>query len=680
MTLYTQFESSFSKVLNRLSMRKRILFIVLFPVFWLTLGSVIEFRDVSNAGEEGQLKIIETIAAEVKSVLSIEFYERYRDVKSLAMNEGLISGDQKSREVLLDKFVKLYYDYDIVVFTDLTGKPLAINQKNKKGQKISSSRLYSKNYKNSEWFKNVIAGRLSEDPSKKLTGVFYQDAYVDQDMNAVLGLSDHLVTSFSTLVTSPSGEPFGVLHAKANFHWVESQLLHIYHVMKQDDMTTAQISLFNKAGQLIADLDGRRGSDSLVLDQNFETSILKTTIKDLGSEFEKIADTHERQAQFTENKKKDILQIAAYSPVEDEKFLNSIGWQVFVKVDAEEIMDQLFAAELRFIVTLFIVTFISIIFAIIVARVFNRSLDSTSVTLSTGSQQLANSVKALNERTLSLDQTVHSQSTAAQQTASAIHEISAMSQQNVNKVGQAQELGRVCLDASNQANTSITHLKKNMELMKQSDDDLGKQVESTLAEMEGLVGSVKEIAEKTSKINDIVFQTKLLSFNASVEAARAGEHGKGFSVVAEEVGQLANNSGMAAAEISSIVEKSLTSVSSLVEKNRKDLKVKLEQTEKIANDSYESTLGVAEKLQIISNKIKGLEKVIDEVNSASTEQSKGVSEVNTALSQINEGTQDTIQGVSSNKLITTDLQALVTELQTQAHNMESLMNGNKKAS
>ena len=57
-------------------------------------------------------------------------------------------------------------------------------------------------------------------------------------------------------------------------------------------------------------------------------------------------------------------------------------------------------------------------------------------------------------------------------------------------------------------------------------------------EIQEIVKVIAEIGNKTKVINDIVFQTKLLSFNASVEAARAGENGKGFAVVAEEVGKL----------------------------------------------------------------------------------------------------------------------------------------------
>jgi methyl-accepting chemotaxis protein len=76
------------------------------------------------------------------------------------------------------------------------------------------------------------------------------------------------------------------------------------------------------------------------------------------------------------------------------------------------------------------------------------------------------------------------------------------------------------------------------------------QINYSNEQMSEIVKVIQEIETKTKVINDIVFQTKLLSFNASVEAARAGEQGKGFAVVAEEVGNLAQMSGNAAKEIS----------------------------------------------------------------------------------------------------------------------------------
>ena len=82
--------------------------------------------------------------------------------------------------------------------------------------------------------------------------------------------------------------------------------------------------------------------------------------------------------------------------------------------------------------------------------------------------------------------------------------------------------------------------------------------------LEQLIQVIEDIQGKTKVINDIVFETRLLSFNASIEAARAGSHGKGFAVVAEEVGKLASVSGKAAEEINALLANSTHQVKDMV--------------------------------------------------------------------------------------------------------------------
>lgn len=81
----------------------------------------------------------------------------------------------------------------------------------------------------------------------------------------------------------------------------------------------------------------------------------------------------------------------------------------------------------------------------------------------------------------------------------------------------------------------------------------GQAANTKLGRLVGLIASIKN---KTKVIDDLVFESRLLSFNASIEAARAGVHGKGFSVVAEEVGKLASMSGKAADEIRTLLDSS----------------------------------------------------------------------------------------------------------------------------
>jgi len=124
------------------------------------------------------------------------------------------------------------------------------------------------------------------------------------------------------------------------------------------------------------------------------------------------------------------------------------------------------------------------------------------------------------------------------------------------------------------------------------------------------VHAMKSIAEKISIIEEIAYQTNLLALNAAIEAARAGEHGKGFAVVAAEVRKLAERSQIAAQEIGTL-----------------------------AAHSVGTAEHAGEALRALVPSIKKTAELVQEVATASREQSAGVSQVNSAMGQVDQVTQ-----------------------------------------
>lgn len=184
-----------------------------------------------------------------------------------------------------------------------------------------------------------------------------------------------------------------------------------------------------------------------------------------------------------------------------------------------------------------------------------------------------------------------------------------------NKVKNAKTTSEENIQLTKQGRDLISNMNNSIKEINNSKDDLEIQLKQNSEEMKKIIAIIQDISEKTKIINDIVFQTKLLSFNASVEAARAGEHGKGFAVVAEEVGNLAKMSGDAALEVEGIVQKSTTLVDEIIEKTIKKTEIIVDHTSKNVSESSE----IAKKINdIFSNMSSSADLIGNTINEATS--------------------------------------------------------------
>jgi methyl-accepting chemotaxis protein len=275
----------------------------------------------------------------------------------------------------------------------------------------------------------------------------------------------------------------------------------------------------------------------------------------------------------------------------------------------------------------------------------------------------------------------------SQDQSSAIHETSAALEELTQMVARTAELAAKSRNKSEncerEAETGLgkigTLLTSIDKVDKSSQVTLG-QVDQANQNFQELLDLFNEITSKTQVINDIAFQTKLLSFNASVEAARAGEHGRGFAVVAEEVGKLAISVSGAAGEINSLLNSSSERMSEMISTNRKGLeKAKDESTiELVSSKSLASECHVFfESLSRLVTEING---EVAQIASAAGEQRSGIVEITRAVTQISMSNEDNVKNANSIFELSHRLSDVVGELTTSNVELDVLLQGKSRDS
>lgn len=279
------------------------------------------------------------------------------------------------------------------------------------------------------------------------------------------------------------------------------------------------------------------------------------------------------------------------------------------------------------------------VFAYLFSRSLTRTLVSvierlerSSVEMDAASTHSAATASVLSESSVG-------QASSLQETMASAEEIAAMVDQNAESAAKAKEVVEQNATATTEGSRNVAEMLVSISDIKATNDQILDQMESSNKEFSNIVKIISEIGDKTKVINDIVFQTKLLSFNASVEAARAGEHGKGFAVVAEEVGNLAQMSGNAAKEITDMLENSIRKVNEIVDETTK----RVDELVEIGKDKISMGESTAQKcrqaLERVAANAVTVTQMVTEISNASREQSQGVQEINKAIALLDQTTQ-----------------------------------------
>lgn len=314
------------------------------------------------------------------------------------------------------------------------------------------------------------------------------------------------------------------------------------------------------------------------------------------------------------------------------------------------------------------------------ARSLALKLTTLAQGLSGGAGTVATTSQIIADVSTRLSEASTEQAASLQQTVASVDEISAMVQRNADSAANSSKASDASTSAAQRGKEKVEQMLGSINDIARGNEDIMSSINKSNQEINEIVHVIQAIADKTKVINDIVFQTKLLSFNASVEAARAGEHGKGFAVVAEEVGNLASMSGKAATEITDMLDKSVHRVTQIVEGTRTMMDTLVKTSKDKVEFGTKTARECAGALDEIMRNVSSVNAMVREISTASQEQSTGIREITKAMSELDQVTQQNTASSNDASHTAKDLQLQAEQLNSYVIELVKLVNGDSTAS
>jgi len=256
---------------------------------------------------------------------------------------------------------------------------------------------------------------------------------------------------------------------------------------------------------------------------------------------------------------------------------------------------------------------------VLATNVLGSNISELIAIIFNSGENLENSIKTLSNSSMQLSNSAHHQAASLQEISASTEEITSNIEHLSEKAVKMADLSKSSLEAAKVGNNLAIKTSEAM-------DEINR--------------STTIINDAITVIDNIAFQTNILSLNAAVEAATAGDAGKGFAVVAQEVRNLASRSAEAAKQIKDLVE----------------------QAQSRATDGKDIAHSMMEEFSTLNSRISDTSLLVEDVANASKEQMSAIRQISHTISSLDKVTQDNAKVALDVSMLSQDVSSMAKNL------------------